>query len=358
MPKVSVIVTNWNGKIHLKECFDSLFCQSYKDFEVIMVDNNSEDDSVEFVKSNYPKVRIIQEKINHGYCGGNNIGVEAAEGEYLFLLNNDTALKKDCIKFLVETLSTGNENVFGAFPKVKYYHNEKIINTMGTQWHQRVHWRDFRVGTFDLGQHEESFEVFGSIFPAVLLKRDLFLKIGSFDDKFFSSCEDFDLCYRTNLMGYKFLVEPKSEILHKYRATSSTLMKPHWNQYFFIRNYMLVFLKNYSLKNLIKYFPYAFRRYVLKGLTSAICSIDYKMVFIYLRVILFLIIKAPYWLSKRFEIQKQRKVPDELLWDRSNVEELNPFNYKGRYVYSLLNLRASKDENIKYNVEGKEYTIK
>ncbi|MBU1628456.1 hypothetical protein KKB18_13890, partial [bacterium] len=136
------------------------------------------------------------------------------------------------------------------------------------------------------------------------------------------------------------------------------LFKPHWQQYFFARNYMLVFLKNYETKNLLKHFPYAFYRYIIKGLILSLKSMDLKFVYIYLRVMIYIVFKAPSWLKKRIEIQAKRVVSDEKIWTDTKVEEFNPFNFKGRFVYSLLNLRASLDENISYDVNGKKYELK
>jgi len=357
-PELSIIITNWNGRIHLSECFESLRKQTFRDYEILMVDNNSQDDSIEYTKDNFPEVKIIQSEMNRGYCGGNNLGCESSKGKFILFLNNDTVLHEDCLDELVKTLKSADGEIIGVFPKVKYYKNPQMINAIGVVWHKRIHWRDHRVGTFDFGQHKNTEVVFGSIFPALLIKKKEFIAIGMFDESFFAQCEDFDLCYRANILGYRFLIQPKAEILHKYRATSKELFRPHWHHYFFVRNYMLVFLKNYEMRNLLKHLPYAFYRYVIKGLMQSVKRFDYKFLFIYLRIIIYLILKSPHWMKRRKQIQSKRVIDDVKLWKDTQVEEFNPFNYKGRFVYSLLNLRASLNESLQYEVDGKLYTIK
>jgi GT2 family glycosyltransferase len=358
MPNVSIIIVNFNGKEHLSDCLNSIYNQTYQDFEIILVDNNSVDDSVELILANYPEVILLKQNKNLGFCEGNNTGASHSSGEYILLLNNDTKMEKDCLENLVKIMQASDKMTIGIFPKVKFFYNRRIINAMGTQWHIRTHWRDFRIGMFDFESHKEAFQVFGSIFPVVLLKKNIFFEIGMFDPAFFASCEDFDLCYRANIMGYKFFVEPKAIVDHKYRATTVSLLKPHWHHYLFIRNYLMVFLKNYELKNLVKFFPYALYRYAIKGFINSLKSIDLKYIYIYIRLIIYLILKSPYWFRKRREVQQKRVIDDKSIWSESQIEEFNLFNFKGKFVYSLLNLRASKDENLYYELNNTRYTIK
>jgi hypothetical protein len=94
MIKVSVIIVNYNGKKWLKKCFDSLIHQTYKEFEIIFVDNNSSDDSIEFLEKNYQdsRIRVIESGANLGFSGGNNLGIKESRGEYILLLNNGWSL--------------------------------------------------------------------------------------------------------------------------------------------------------------------------------------------------------------------------------------------------------------------------
>ena len=95
---VSVIIVNWNGRKWLEKCLDSLRVQTYKNFEVIFVDNASTDDSVDFVEKNYPEVVILKSDRNLGFAGGNNLGIDNSKGEFILFLNNDTWVKEDFLK--------------------------------------------------------------------------------------------------------------------------------------------------------------------------------------------------------------------------------------------------------------------
>jgi GT2 family glycosyltransferase len=126
-PEVSVIIVNFNGKHYLKTCLDSVFKQSIPQskFEVIVVDNNSSDNSVAFINKSFPKVSLIESKTNRGFAGGNNLGVEQAQGKYIVLLNNDTKVSRNWLKFLLEKIKSDskiaavNSKSFLYYPFVK-----------------------------------------------------------------------------------------------------------------------------------------------------------------------------------------------------------------------------------------------
>ena len=104
-PRVSIIIPHWNNTDILSDCLESITLTSYLDLETIVVDNASTDDSVEWVRSNYPKVKLIENDKNYGYAGGCNIGAEYASGEYLIFLNNDTTQDPNWVSNLVDTIS-------------------------------------------------------------------------------------------------------------------------------------------------------------------------------------------------------------------------------------------------------------
>ena len=105
-PVVSIIIVNWNGRTYLPDCLDSLAGQSFRDFEVVLVDNGSVDESVSFVKDNYPWVKLVPLNENTGFSAGNNRGLKHAIGEYIVTLNNDTRAESDWLETLVRTADT------------------------------------------------------------------------------------------------------------------------------------------------------------------------------------------------------------------------------------------------------------
>jgi len=356
-PLVSIVIANWNGACHLQDCLESISTQSYPSIEVIVVDNASIDGSVEMVKNRFPKVRLIENRTNLGFCASSNQGALASSGELLLLLNNDTTMQRDCVEHLVECIEHQDEKCIGCFPKVVFLFDPHIINAFGASWHVACHWRDARVGQIDLGQFSKSERVFGSIFPAVLLKRNTFIKIGMLDETFFSYCEDFDLCYRANILGYYFVTAPDAVVKHKYRSTAASAYKKRWQHYFFVRNYLAVFIKNYSLGNLIRHLPYALYRYLVKSALVSLRNRDFPGFFLHIRALLFLVAKLPRLLQARRWVQRHRVRADEQVWSYSDVEHRNLFHHFGSPVLSLLNVRAGLAGVRMYKVGDREYQI-
>ncbi len=355
-PRITVVILSFNGMEHLPELFQSLSRQSADDFEVVVVDNNSEDGSPEWVSKNYPHVHLIRSGKNLGFCAGMNLGISTGRGEYVFLLNQDTVLDPNCIKILGETLESKSETWIGAFPMVRFYHAPMFINAFGADWYADCQWRDTRVGLPDLGQFTEPEQVFGSIFPAVMFRRDKILEIGAFDAMFWSYNEDFDVCYRTAVFGYKFIAVPSAILFHKYRASSRDTSDPLWSRYWFVRNYFLVFLKNYERKSLIRYWRILFLRYMGFSFKAALNSRNYKEMRLYLRILAWLVFRSPWIFKRRFFIQLHRKIPDNKIWKYGKIEQYNLYHYDGAIVLSLRSLRAANEnEDYEYRIGDQIY---
>ena len=353
IPRLSVVVLSYNGMEHLPECFGSIRAQTFRDFELIVVDNGSKDGSPDWIRSHFPEgiLTVLQE--NEGFCRGMNRGVQMARGELVLLLNQDLKLDPDCVAGLVSAFdhppvdslreqATAGRPVLGVFPKVLFYSLPGFINSFGAEWYESCHWRDSRVGLPDLGAFTESETVFGAIFPAVLFHRQRFMDIGLFDDRFWSYCEDFDVCYRGNILGYRFVTAPDARIWHKYRASSRDGTDPLWSRFWFLRNYLLVFLKNYESANLRKYGRMILRRYIGNGLRHAWNTRNRAELILYLRVFGSLLKHVPHVLKSRRFIGRHRRFRDELFWNRGQVEDYNIYHVEGSVVLSLKSMQAGK----------------
>ncbi len=355
VPILSVVVLSYNGIEHLPECLQTIFAQDFKDFEVIVVDNGSTDGSVEYIKNYQPAVTLIQLNQNMGFCIGMNRGAEEAKGKFVLLLNQDLSLDKSCFSALMKSwdnlppdniFSSKEERpVIGVFPKVLFYSTPGFINAFGAEWFVDCHWRDSRVGLPDLGAFEKSETVFGSIFPAVLFDKEKFQKIGGFDPIFVSYCEDFDVCYRSNILGYRFITAPKAIIKHKYRASSTDQTNPLQSRFWFLRNYMLVFLKNYEGKNLVKYGNRIFKRYIWNSMRHAFTTRNRAEFLMNIRVLGSILKKIPGVFRARRQIQNNRKYKDQIFWQTGDVEDFNIFHVEGCIVLSVKSLRAGKGDN-------------
>lgn len=118
-PKVSIIIVNWNSKDYIKNCIDSLLNQTFQDFEIILVDNGSTDDSLEYVEKKYPQISIIKNKKNLGFAAGNNIGIKNSSGKFIALFNQDAVTDKEWLYELVGALES-SEKIAGAVGKIFY----------------------------------------------------------------------------------------------------------------------------------------------------------------------------------------------------------------------------------------------
>jgi GT2 family glycosyltransferase len=355
-PLVSIIVVNLNGERHLPELVRSIRAQSYRHIEVIIVDNASRDASREILQS-CGDITLIEQGENTGFCRGNNIGIRRSRGEILFLLNNDTVLDNRCLEYTVKFLAEAPADVIGVFPKILFYHNPLIINCAKTQWHCRHLWRDNSVGMLDMRRRQRPEQVFGGIFAGIFLRRAAFEALGMFDDAFGTYGEDFDVCYRANLAGYKLFLEPASIVYHKYRTSSREETDISFTLYHFLRNYLIVILKNYEARNIPGALAYFREEFWKPWATRAREQNDKPVGKLLRNVLKSLLFLAPHILRERARVKRMRRVCDRDLWVFDNVDRYNIFHYEGRVVLNIINLTAALDGNARYAAGGREYVV-
>lgn len=250
---VSVIIINWNGKTHLINCLTSLSKVSYKPVEVILVDNNSKDDSVSSVQKIFPEVKIIRNKNNLGFCIANNIGFKNAKGKYVLFLNNDTIVTKDFLSPLVEKLEEKLQ-IGIVQPKIIFWGNKKLqsgaafFTNTGFLYH-------FGFGKNpDDSKYNQPTRIYNANGACLFAKREAIEKVGLFDEDYFSYFEETDFCHRALLSGYEIWYEPKSIIYHLGMVDNSK-HKSSLLVYNSFRNRIYTYLKNLSYKSLIKILP-------------------------------------------------------------------------------------------------------
>ena len=208
--EVSVIILNYNGLSYLKDCLTSLRAQTYPNFKIIVCDNASKDNSVEFLTKNYPEITLIRNQRNLGFAEGNNVAINYAlkqEADYIFLLNNDTAMEPDALYKLVEVAES--DESFGIVgPLVLDLKDKKTFQEAGMS-----------IDKFGFPMQEKSSnqavsEVFFVSGCAMLMKKTVLQTVGAFDDDYFMFAEDLDLCWRAQLAGYKIVVSKASRVYH------------------------------------------------------------------------------------------------------------------------------------------------
>ena len=254
MPKVAVIIVNYNGLEYLSDLLSSLQKTNYPedDWDIIMVDNDSTDDSVKYIKENYLKVKLLLEKENTGFAGGNNIGMEYAlknNYDYVYLLNQDTEVTPDWLKEVVN-LAEADKTIGAVQSKLYLYSDKNRLNTVGN----RIHFLGFGYGeasgAIDEGQYNAVREINYPSGAGVLLRASVLNIIGVFDGSMFMYMEDLDLGWRIWLAGFRCVMQPSSIVYHKYEFNRS--MK---QVYYFERNRLLTIFRNYKGLTLLFMIP-------------------------------------------------------------------------------------------------------
>jgi len=316
-PLVSIIVLNYNGYEFLEDCFKSLRRISYPDYEVILADNSSTDNSVEFTSSNFPEIKILRNKENIGFAAGNNRGAELSRGKYLFFLNNDTKVNPDFLNFLVDYAEKD--------PKIAICAS-KILTFEGND-EADLH---YTCEGQDVGCVGRSCDIYGwqgwegPVFFAegstLFIRKDVFAALGGFDEKHFLFLEDLDLAWRAQLLGFKVEAVPESVIYHFAggtvtggRGRKKVFISNIKRRYLGEKNQMRNILKNYSLGVLVTLLP----RY----LALNFCEMFYFAVTGRLDVVWQAYIKAHIWnmrnlgdtLKERKKIQSLRNISDAAL---------------------------------------------
>ncbi len=240
--ETSVIIPNWNGLEFLKACLPSLESQSYRNFEVIVVDNGSTDGSVEYIKKNFSKFRLIELSKNVGFSPAVNLGIKSARGNFIVLINNDTKVDKLCLENLLKAAKQHKEVGMVAAKMLQFYHPE-LIDSAGDYIDAVGHAQNIGWGEKD----SEKFNKPGSVFLVTgggsLFKREVFDKVGLFDNDYFAYMEDVDLCFRAQLAGFKGWYEPRAKIYHIHKATSSR--NKSFTEYLQFRNMTMTVLKDF-----------------------------------------------------------------------------------------------------------------
>jgi hypothetical protein len=222
---VSVIIPNFDGAHFLGPCLRSLFAQGFKEDEldVLVIDNGSRDGSVELVQREFPSVRLIANAQNLGFTGATNQGLEAARGEWILLLNNDTVMDSGSLRILLDQLRQSGDEIGGVQPLLLWAGDRSIIDSTGIALSARLRARDNQQGFPTAEAPREVSDVWGICFGCALLRRDVFARCGFLDPVFFADWDDVDFCLRARWRGYKFRLVPQAKVLH-HRSPTMKLM--------------------------------------------------------------------------------------------------------------------------------------
>ena len=315
---VSIVIPHWNNVDILTECLESISATDFDSVETIVVDNASTDNSVASVRSNYPNVKLIENEKNYGYAGGCNIGAEAAIGNYLIFLNNDTVQEKDWISNLIKTINS-DDKIAAVQPKILNYYDRNVFDYAGgAGGHMDIYCFPFargRIFSFqedDEGQYNNKEKCFWSSGTCFMVRRELFQKAGGFDEGFFAHMEEIDLCWRLYAMGFEVWVEPDSVVYHKNALTLP--MHSHKKYYLNHRNSLLMLLGNYSIKNV---FLVGIPRLILEKIAClySILKLDWRHFTAILRSLFWIIFHPNVIMKKRKSFSKIRTITDKKIME-------------------------------------------
>ena len=308
-PLVSVVIVNYNQKELTLNCLKSLSKITYPNIQIIVIDNNSEDDSAKVIASEYPKIKLVRNKENTGFTGGNNEGLKYTDGEYILLLNNDTVVTPNFIEPLVEDFLSQKD--LGVVQSKMFVMDEPSLldNVVSFQTLTGFLFHQGYLDT-DKPDYQRFLYSFSAKGACMMIDRKV-LDLGLFDEEYFAYFEETDLCWRVWLMGFKVGFEPRSIIYHKMGATSSK-MNSSFVHYHSFKNRIRTIIKNAECKTLLWMLPiHVIICLSLAGYFFIIRSDGAKSV-----------IKALWWnithiaktMSLRKKIQASRKMTDNQIF--------------------------------------------
>jgi GT2 family glycosyltransferase len=222
-PKVFVLILSYNGKKWLEECLPSVLAMDYPNYEVVVIDNGSSDGTAEYLESEFPEIQTVAINPNVGYARGFNAGIEYAAthgAEYFLIMNNDTVIDPNAVTELVRT--AGKSKDVGFVSGKVYYHKDPLrlqtagrLNDKLTLVGKHVGFGEYDVGQYD---EEREYDFVDDVF--LLVKKEVYERIGGYDENFFLHWEETDWCVRARRAGFRILYTPHAKIWHKGMLTT------------------------------------------------------------------------------------------------------------------------------------------
>lgn len=249
-PSVAIVILNWNGRNFLEKFLPSVLAAAYAYKKIIVADNASTDDSVDFLKAHYPQIDIIQNKSNEGFAKGYNTALKQVTADYYVLLNSDVEVTPGFIEPVLDLMER-DRTIAACQPKLLSYHDKTMFEYAGAcgGWldyfgYPFMRGRIFDICEKDTGQYDDAAPCFWASGAAFFVRAAVFHELKGFDEYFFAHQEEIDLCWRAQLAGYKIYVQPASVVYH---VGGGTLPKGNSLKTFLnFRNNLVMLAKNLS----------------------------------------------------------------------------------------------------------------
>ncbi len=302
MSETAVVILNYNGVVFLKKYLPTVIRYS-KDAAIVVADNASTDESVEFMKREFPQIRLLENRENAGFAGGYNWALSQVESDYYVLLNSDIEVTPNWLQPVINLMES-DETIAACQPKVRSIFQKDYFEYAGAsggfidQWgYPFCRGRIFEDIEKDHGQYDDVREVFWATGACLFVRADIFHLLGGLDEDFFAHMEEIDFCWRAKNKGFKIMVQPASVVFHVGGGTlpKSSARKTYLN---FRNNFMLLY-KNLPQNRLWKVFAV---RLFLDGLAG----IRFLMQGNFQDIIA--IIKAHFYFYGHLGVLKQKRV--------------------------------------------------
>jgi GT2 family glycosyltransferase len=261
-PVVSIVILNWNGRRFLEQFLPSVLSSTYNNYRVVVIDNASTDDSVNFLQLNYPQVNIINLPGNFGYARGYNEGLKQVHSDYYVLLNSDVEVHKDWLEPAIAMMEL-DKNISACQPKILQFHNKELFEYAGAAggWLDYLGYpfakgRIFDVCEKDTGQYDQPAPIFWASGAAMFVRASVYHQLKGLDEYFFAHQEEIDFCWRMQLSGYSIFSCPRSVVYH---VGAGTLPKGNSKKVFLnFRNNLIMLAKNMQAGEAAWKIPYRF----------------------------------------------------------------------------------------------------
>lgn len=263
--KVVVQILSYNGLEFLEECVSSYLQNNYENFQIVVVDNGSNDGTVKWLEKNFPTVKVIRTEKNLGYSGGMNLGLEYAfndlNADYVLITNNDVKADKALISSLVECAEPNPDAGF-INGKVYYYDLPNTLQYIGKSYDEK-YWRGNLIGhnEIDYGQYDKDMELAWTDDVYWLVSRKLFYTVGGYDTEFKFQAEDFDYQARAKRCGFKIIYCHKAKLWHKVSATIGK--NSHMKSFYDARNPLIVHFKHRKFSQVLPYFFFQIKNQII-----------------------------------------------------------------------------------------------
>jgi GT2 family glycosyltransferase len=255
-PLVSIVTVNYNQSQVTCDLLDSLRLITYRNIEIIVVDNHSKNDNPDRIKELYPEVQLIKSSANLGFAGGNNLGIKASKGSFILFINNDIEVETDFLEPLVEAFDK-YPNAGIVSPKIKFFYHDNLIQYAGYTSLNPYTIRNKLIGLneTDTGQFDEPKKTAYAHGAGMMIKRDIIDEVGLMPEVYFLYYEEIDWSEKIKAHGYDIYFIPQSVILHK--ESVSTGKSSPLKSYYFVRNRMIFTRRN--MKGLRKHVSLLFQ---------------------------------------------------------------------------------------------------